>query len=103
MHPEGAVAYDQAVFNWQVDDWSEFAGMPYFGVTTGPEDYRGINGAITQRQAPNLFRSWIGLRETLLARPRRWSQSQLRSNCPVVPQAGVEPATFRLGGGCSIR
>ena len=47
-----AVAYYQAVFDWQVEDWSEFAGMPYFGVTTGPEDHPGINGAITQRRAP---------------------------------------------------
>lgn len=47
-----AVAYYQAVFDWQVEDWSEFAGMPYFGVTTGPEDHPGISCAITQRQAP---------------------------------------------------
>ncbi len=48
-----AIAFYQAVFDWQVEDWSEFAGMPYFGVTTGPEDQMGINGAIMQRQGPN--------------------------------------------------
>ncbi|KGN41747.1 VOC family protein [Knoellia aerolata] len=48
-----AVAFYQAVFGWQVEDWSDFAGMPYFGVTTGPEDQPGINGAIMQRSGPN--------------------------------------------------
>jgi uncharacterized protein len=48
-----AIAFYQAVFDWKVEDWSEFAGMPYFGVTTGPEDQMGINGAIMQRQGPN--------------------------------------------------
>ena len=48
-----AVAFYQAVFDWQVEDWSEFAGMPYMGVTTGAEDQMGINGAIMQRQGPN--------------------------------------------------
>jgi hypothetical protein len=41
------------VFGWETEDWSEFAGMPYVGVTTGPEDQPGINGAIMQRQGPN--------------------------------------------------
>lgn len=47
-----AVAFYSAVFGWQTEDWSEYAGMPYFGVTTG-EDEPGINGAIMQRQGPN--------------------------------------------------
>ncbi|MFV0457339.1 MAG: VOC family protein [Actinomycetales bacterium] len=48
-----AVAFYQRVFGWQVQDWSEYAGMPYFGVTTG-EDEAGINGAIMQRQSANM-------------------------------------------------
>ncbi len=48
-----AVAFYQAVFGWETQDWSEFAGMPYFGVVTGPEDQPGINGAIMLRQGPN--------------------------------------------------
>ena len=48
-----AVAFYTAVFGWETEDWSEFAGMPYVGVTTGPEDQPGINGAIMQRQGPN--------------------------------------------------
>lgn len=48
-----AVAFYQAVFDWKVEDWSDFAGMPYFGVTTKAEDEDGINGAIMQRQGPN--------------------------------------------------
>lgn len=48
-----AVAFYQAVFDWKVEDWSEYAGMPYFGVITGEEDQPGINGAIMQRQGAN--------------------------------------------------
>ena len=48
-----AVEFYQAVFGWEVEDWSDVAGMPYFGVTTGPADQPGINGAIMQRPGPN--------------------------------------------------
>ena len=48
-----AVAFYRDVFGWSVEDWSGFAGMPYFGVTTGAEGEPGINGAIMQRQGPN--------------------------------------------------
>lgn len=47
-----AVAFYSSVFGWTVEDWSEYAGMPYFGVTTG-EDQPGINGAIMLRNGPN--------------------------------------------------
>ena len=40
------------VFGWTFEDWSEYAGMPYFGVTTGGDDQLGINGALMQRQGP---------------------------------------------------
>lgn len=42
-----------AVFGWQFEDWSEFAGMPYLGCTTGEEGEPGINGAIMARQGGN--------------------------------------------------
>ncbi|MFN8189897.1 MAG: VOC family protein [Nocardioidaceae bacterium] len=48
-----AVAFYQAVFDWQVEDWSEFAGGRLYGVVTGEADQMGINGAIMQRQGPN--------------------------------------------------
>ena len=32
-----AVTYYQAVLDRQVEDWSAFAAMPYFGVTTDPK------------------------------------------------------------------
>jgi len=35
------------VFGWTTEDWSQFAGMPYFGVTTGTGP--GIDGAILGR------------------------------------------------------
>ena len=44
-----ACDFYQAVFAWAYEDWSEFAGMPYFGVTTGDDDQPGINGAIMAR------------------------------------------------------
>ncbi|WP_226658887.1 VOC family protein [Pseudalkalibacillus hwajinpoensis] len=40
------------VFGWTFEDWSEYAGMPYFGVITGGDDQPGINGALMQRQGP---------------------------------------------------
>lgn len=46
-----ARAFYEAVFGWTFEDWSEFAGMPYLGATTGPEDQPGINGAIMQRRS----------------------------------------------------
>ena len=38
------------VFGWEFEDWSEFAGMPYFGAVTGDEGAPGINGALMQRR-----------------------------------------------------
>ena len=48
-----AVAFYQAVFGWQVEDWGDYAGMPYFGVITKAEGEPGIDGAIMQRQGDN--------------------------------------------------
>lgn len=45
-----AVAFYRDLFGWTFEDWSEFAGMPYFGATTGEEGTPGINGAIMSRQ-----------------------------------------------------
>lgn len=39
------------VFGWSFHDWSEYAGMPYFGAVTGDEKEPGINGALMQRQS----------------------------------------------------
>ena len=47
-----AVAFYQAAFGWEVRDWSEYAGMPYFGVVTRPDEEPGINGAIMARMGP---------------------------------------------------
>ncbi len=38
------------VFGWSFQDWSEYAGMPYFGAVTGNENEPGIDGALMQRQ-----------------------------------------------------
>lgn len=40
------------VFGWVFEDWSEYAGMPYFGAVTGDASTPGINGALMQRQSP---------------------------------------------------
>lgn len=48
-----AVAFYQAVFGWETEDWSEYTGVAYFGVVTGAADQPGINGAIMQRPADN--------------------------------------------------
>ena len=48
--PARAAQFYKAVFDWAFEDWSEYAGTPYFGATTGPEGEPGINGAIMGRQ-----------------------------------------------------
>ncbi|MBB1509584.1 VOC family protein [Tessaracoccus sp. MC1756] len=48
-----AVDFYRSVFGWAIEDWSEFAGMPYMGVVTREEGTPGINGAIMQRMGDN--------------------------------------------------
>ncbi|MCA1064035.1 VOC family protein [Rossellomorea sp. AcN35-11] len=47
---ERAKTFYGEVFGWKFEDWSEYAGMPYFGAVTGEEGEMGINGALMQRQ-----------------------------------------------------
>ncbi len=49
---ERAKGFYGKVFGWSFEDWSDYAGMPYFGAVTGGEDELGINGALMQRQGP---------------------------------------------------
>src|SRR5690606_453023 len=37
------------VFGWTFEDWSSYAGMPYFGAVTGDSSKPGIDGALMQR------------------------------------------------------
>lgn len=34
------------------EDWSDYAGVPYFGAVTGDANVPGINGALMQRSGP---------------------------------------------------
>ncbi|HEX6246347.1 MAG TPA: VOC family protein [Nocardioidaceae bacterium] len=47
-----AKAFYAAVFDWSFEDYGEFTGSTYWGITTGPEDQPGINGGLLQRPAP---------------------------------------------------
>lgn len=49
---ERAKKFYGEVFGWTFEDWSEYAGMPYFGAVTGDANTPGINGALMQRQGP---------------------------------------------------
>lgn len=49
---ERAKAFYGEVFGWTFEDWSEYAGMPYFGAITGDASQPGINGALIKRQGP---------------------------------------------------
>lgn len=53
---ERAKKFYGEVFGWKYEDWTGFAGMPYFGAVTGDDSQPGINGALMQRQsaAPEL-------------------------------------------------
>ena len=48
---ERAKKFYGEVFGWSFQDWSDYAGMPYFGAVTGDENEPGINGALMQRQS----------------------------------------------------
>ncbi|KML43600.1 VOC family protein [Cytobacillus firmus] len=47
---ERAKKFYGEVFGWSFQDWSEYAGMPYYGAVTGNDEEPGINGALMQRQ-----------------------------------------------------
>ncbi|KAF0817602.1 MULTISPECIES: VOC family protein [unclassified Cytobacillus] len=47
---ERAKKFYGEVFGWSFQDWSEYAGMPYYGAVTGSDEEPGINGALMQRQ-----------------------------------------------------
>ncbi|MBA9083798.1 hypothetical protein FHR92_000241 [Fontibacillus solani] len=47
---ERAKKFYGEVFEWTFEDWSSYAGMPYFGAVTGKDSEMGINGALMQRQ-----------------------------------------------------
>lgn len=47
--PQRARTFYAEALGWEFEDWSEYAGSPYFGATSGPDDQPGINGAIMQR------------------------------------------------------
>ena len=49
---ERAKSFYGEVFGWTFEDYSSFAGMPYFGAVTGDLSEPGINGALMQRQGP---------------------------------------------------
>ena len=48
---ERAKTFYGEVFGWSFQDWSDYAGMPYFGAVTGNENEHGIAGALMQRQS----------------------------------------------------
>jgi uncharacterized protein len=49
---ERAKRFYGEVFGWTFEDYSSYAGMPYFGAVTGDAQVPGINGALMQRQGP---------------------------------------------------
>ncbi|MEC0346572.1 VOC family protein [Peribacillus frigoritolerans] len=48
---ERAKTFYGEVFGWSFQDWTDYAGMPYFGAVTGNENEHGIDGALMQRQS----------------------------------------------------
>lgn len=50
--PARARDFYAAAFGWAFEDWSEYAGITYYGVTTGEDEQPGINGAIMPRAVP---------------------------------------------------
>ncbi|TBL76104.1 VOC family protein [Paenibacillus thalictri] len=66
---ERAKKFYGEIFGWTFEDWSSYAGMPYFGAVTGDANELGINGALMQRrgaspepgQTLNAFACTIGV------------------------------------------
>jgi len=50
-NPERAMAFYTAVFGWQFQKWD--GPMPYWMITTGPNDQPGINGGLMPKQHPD--------------------------------------------------
>lgn len=50
---ERAKQFYGKVFAWTFEDWTDYAGMPYWGAVTGGEEEPGINGALVKRQGPS--------------------------------------------------
>ena len=48
---ERAKKFYGEVFGWTFEDYSEYAGMSYFGAVTGDDQEMGINGALMQRKS----------------------------------------------------
>ncbi|MEK4085301.1 VOC family protein [Psychrobacillus sp. FSL K6-1415] len=40
------------IFGWTFEDWTDYAGLPYFGAITGDASSPGIDGALMKRQTP---------------------------------------------------
>ncbi|MFB0971952.1 MAG: VOC family protein, partial [Neofamilia sp.] len=51
---ERAKKFYSDAFGWTFEDYSEYAGMPYFGVITGEESEPGINGALMLHKDSNI-------------------------------------------------
>jgi predicted enzyme related to lactoylglutathione lyase len=49
-HPENAIAFYSAVFGWTFHKWE--GPMPYWLITTGPNEEPGINGGLLPRRDP---------------------------------------------------
>lgn len=68
---ERARAFYGGVFGWTFEDWSEYAGTPYFGAITGKASEPGINGALMKRhgaapepgQAMNGYACTLGIED----------------------------------------
>jgi len=44
-----AKAFYATVFGWTYEDYTDYAGQPYFGAIAGQEEEAGINGALMLR------------------------------------------------------
>ncbi|NLT56114.1 MAG: VOC family protein [Actinomycetales bacterium] len=49
---ERAKAFYAAVFGWAYEDFSQYVGATYWGITTGPADQPGIDGGLLPRPVP---------------------------------------------------
>ncbi|MFD1205601.1 MULTISPECIES: VOC family protein [Sporosarcina] len=86
---ERAKKFYGEVFGWSFQDWSDYAGMPYFGAVTGDDAEVGINGALMKRQSapPEVGQALNGYACTMAVEDYDVTEEKILANGGVVAKS----------------
>lgn len=70
------------IFGWTFEDYSDYAGMPYYGAVTGPDNNMGINGALMKREgaSPDSHQALNGFACTMMVEDYEASEKNIIDN-----------------------